>query len=75
MRISSLVFSDEMLDQVGHLEMDDEGIRRAGTVLVRHLVLPGHLDEQPQMPPLPGRAISGYFCQYHVAIFSSIQGL
>ena len=33
----------EMLAQVGHLEMDDDGIARRG-VLVRHLVLPGHLD-------------------------------
>jgi putative pyruvate formate lyase activating enzyme len=33
----------EMLDQVGHLELNDEGIARRG-VLVRHLVLPGHLE-------------------------------
>jgi len=33
----------EMLDQVGHLEMDDEGIAVRG-LLVRHLVLPGCLD-------------------------------
>ena len=33
----------EMLDQVGHLKMDDDGIARRG-VLVRHLVLPGQLD-------------------------------
>jgi putative pyruvate formate lyase activating enzyme len=33
----------EMLDQVGHLEMDQDGIARRG-LLVRHLVLPGHLD-------------------------------
>jgi putative pyruvate formate lyase activating enzyme len=33
----------EMLDQVGHLEMDDEGIAVRG-LLVRHLVLPDHLD-------------------------------
>lgn len=33
----------EMLDQVGHLEMDAEGIGVRG-LLVRHLVLPGHLD-------------------------------
>jgi putative pyruvate formate lyase activating enzyme len=30
----------EMLDQVGHLELDDHGIARRG-LLVRHLVLPG----------------------------------
>ena len=33
----------EMLDQVGHLEMDDEGIAVRG-LLVRHLVLPDTLD-------------------------------
>lgn len=32
----------EMLDQVGHLKVDDEGIAVRG-LLVRHLVLPGHL--------------------------------
>jgi putative pyruvate formate lyase activating enzyme len=32
----------EMLDQVGHLEMDDEGVAVRG-LLVRHLVLPGYL--------------------------------
>src|SRR5512138_1082596 len=33
----------EMLDQVGQLELDHEGIALRG-LLVRHLVLPGHLD-------------------------------
>jgi putative pyruvate formate lyase activating enzyme len=33
----------EMLDQVGHLELSDDGIARRG-LLVRHLVLPGHVD-------------------------------
>ncbi|HSV99313.1 MAG TPA: radical SAM protein [Sedimentisphaerales bacterium] len=33
----------EMLDQVGHLELDENGIARRG-LLVRHLVLPGHVD-------------------------------
>ena len=33
----------EMLDQVGHLEMDEEGIAVRG-LLVRHLVLPGCLE-------------------------------
>lgn len=32
----------EMLDQVGHLEMDDEGIAVRG-LLIRHLVLPDYL--------------------------------
>ncbi len=33
----------EMLDQVGHLQLDDDGIATRG-LLVRHLVLPGRLD-------------------------------
>ncbi|HLO28539.1 MAG TPA: radical SAM protein [Anaerolineales bacterium] len=33
----------EMLDQVGHLEMDEEGIAVRG-LLVRHLILPGCLE-------------------------------
>jgi putative pyruvate formate lyase activating enzyme len=33
----------EMLDQVGHLKMDDDGIAVRG-LLVRHLVLPGQLE-------------------------------
>ena len=33
----------EMLDQVGHLEMDDNGIATRG-LLIRHLVLPGQLE-------------------------------
>jgi putative pyruvate formate lyase activating enzyme len=33
----------EMLEQVGHLEMDDKGIATRG-LLVRHLVLPGQLE-------------------------------
>jgi putative pyruvate formate lyase activating enzyme len=33
----------EMLDQVGQLQLDDEGIAVRG-LLVRHLVLPGHLE-------------------------------
>ena len=33
----------EMLDQVGQLQVDNEGIALRG-LLVRHLVLPGHLD-------------------------------
>ncbi len=37
----------EMLDQVGHLEMDEEGIAVRG-LLVRHLVLPGCLENSRQ---------------------------
>ena len=36
-----------MLDQVGHLELDDDGIARRG-LLVRHLVLPGAVDNSRQ---------------------------
>jgi putative pyruvate formate lyase activating enzyme len=34
----------EMLDQVGHLKMDEDGIATRG-LLVRHLVLPGQLED------------------------------
>lgn len=37
----------EMLDQVGHLEVDSEGIARRG-LIVRHLVLPGALENSRQ---------------------------
>jgi putative pyruvate formate lyase activating enzyme len=37
----------EMLGQVGHLELDDAGIARRG-LLVRHLVLPGAVDNSRQ---------------------------
>ena len=33
-----------MVDQVGHLELDEAGLARRG-VIVRHLSLPGHLDD------------------------------
>ena len=53
----------EMLDQVGHLELDDDGIARRG-LLVRHLVLPGTVDNSRQClallaqlsPASPGRS-------------------
>jgi putative pyruvate formate lyase activating enzyme len=37
----------EMLDQVGHLEVDEQGIATRG-MLVRHLVLPGQLENSRQ---------------------------
>ncbi len=43
----------EMLDQVGHLQMDDDGIATRG-LLVRHLVLPGQLDNTRSLPPFSG---------------------
>jgi len=64
----------EMLDQVGHLEMDTEGIAKKG-LLVRHLVLPGHLENKPKMSLFPLGIITGYFCQYYVTIFTSIQSM
>jgi len=35
---------DEMLRQVGHLQLDDQGLATRG-LIVRHLALPGHLDD------------------------------
>jgi putative pyruvate formate lyase activating enzyme len=35
---------DEMLRHTGHLELDAQGIARRG-VIVRHMALPGHLDD------------------------------
>lgn len=37
----------EMLDQVGHLELDNNGIARRG-ILIRHLVLPGGIENSKQ---------------------------
>jgi putative pyruvate formate lyase activating enzyme len=37
----------EMLEQVGHLQLDDAGVATRG-LLVRHLVLPGYLDNSRQ---------------------------
>ena len=34
----------EMLEQVGHLETDDEGIAKKG-LLIRHLVIPGEIED------------------------------
>jgi len=53
----------EMLDQVGLLELDDRGIARRG-LLVRHLVLPGHVDNS--------RACLAFLAQLSPAIHVSI---
>ncbi len=69
----------EMLDQVGHLELDDDGIARRG-LLVRHLVLPGTVDNSRQClallaqlsPASPGRSPTppGRSPAIHVSIMS-----
>ena len=55
----------EMLDQVGHLDLDDNGIARRG-LLVRHLVLPGAVDDSRQCLALLARLAP----DTHVSIMS-----
>jgi putative pyruvate formate lyase activating enzyme len=55
----------EMLHQAGHLEMDDDGIAVRG-VLVRHLVLPGYLENSRQCL----RFLAGLSPDIHVSIMS-----
>jgi putative pyruvate formate lyase activating enzyme len=50
----------EMLDQVGHLKMDDEGVAVRG-LLVRHLVLPGYLDNSRKCLRFLGDLSPGIF--------------
>lgn len=76
----------EMLQQVGHLELDDNGIARRG-LLVRHLVLPGAVDNSRQClallaelsPASPGRSpathvsiMSQYSPQFRVVHYPEI---
>lgn len=69
----------EMLDQVGHLELDDEGIARRG-LLVRHLVLPGAVDNSRRClaflaglsPQTYVSIMSQYSPQHRAAGFSEI---
>jgi putative pyruvate formate lyase activating enzyme len=69
----------EMLDQVGHLELDDAGIARRG-LLVRHLVLPGHVDNSRRClallaelsPAIHVSVMSQYSPQYHAARYPEI---
>jgi putative pyruvate formate lyase activating enzyme len=56
---------EEMLDQVGNLEMNDEGIAVRG-LLVRHLVLPGHLENSRDCL----RRIAALSPDTHVSIMS-----
>ncbi len=55
----------EMLDQVGHLEVDDDGIAVRG-LLVRHLVLPGNLDNSRKCLDL----LTHLSLETHVSIMS-----
>ena len=69
----------EMLDQVGHLELDDSGIARRG-LLVRHLVLPGHTDDSRRClaflahlsPAVHVSIMSQYSPQYRAAGYPEI---
>jgi putative pyruvate formate lyase activating enzyme len=69
----------EMLRQVGPLELDDDGIARRG-LLVRHLVLPGSVDDSRRClallarlsPSLHVSIMSQYSPQHHAARFPEI---
>jgi putative pyruvate formate lyase activating enzyme len=69
----------EMLDQVGLLELDDHGIARRG-LLVRHLVLPGHVDNSREClaflarlsPAIHVSIMSQYSPQHRAARYSEI---
>jgi putative pyruvate formate lyase activating enzyme len=68
-----------MLDQVGLLELDDHGIARRG-ILVRHLVLPGAVDNSRQClallaelsPSIHVSIMSQYSPQYRAAQYPPI---
>jgi putative pyruvate formate lyase activating enzyme len=69
----------EMLQQVGHLELDDDGIARRG-LLVRHLVLPGCVDDSRRClaflaqlsPAIHVSIMSQYSPQYRAAHYPEI---
>ena len=69
----------EMLDQVGHLELDGDGIARRG-LLVRHLVLPGAVDNSRRClaflaelaPATHVSIMSQYSPQHQAAHYSEI---
>lgn len=69
----------EMLEQVGPLELDDDGIARRG-LLVRHLVLPGAVDNSRQClaflaqlsPATHVSIMSQYSPQYRAANYPEI---
>ncbi len=69
----------EMLDQVGPLELDNDGIARRG-LLVRHLVLPGAVDNSRQClallaqlsPAIHVSIMSQYSPQYRAGKYAEI---
>jgi putative pyruvate formate lyase activating enzyme len=69
----------EMLRQVGHLEMDEQGVARRG-LLVRHLVLPGAVDDSRRclallvklLPAIHVSMMSQYSPQYRAAEYPAI---
>ena len=69
----------EMLDQTGNLEMDDDGIALRG-LLVRHLVMPGHLENSRRClrfladlsPDIHVSIMSQYSPQYKACNFPEI---
>jgi len=70
---------EEMLDQVGLLEVDDAGVAVRG-VLVRHLVLPGHLENSREClrflaslhPDIPVSVMSQYSPQHKARLYPEI---
>jgi len=69
----------EMLTQVGHLELDDDGLARRG-LLVRHLVLPGGLENSKHClrlladlaPEITVSLMSQYSPQYKAHLYPAI---
>jgi putative pyruvate formate lyase activating enzyme len=69
----------EMFRQVGHLELDESGIARRG-LLVRHLVLPGAVEDSRRClallaklsPTIHVSIMSQYSPQYHAAQYPEI---
>lgn len=69
----------EMLNQVGHLEVESDGIARQG-LLVRHLVLPGWVENSKQClqlladltPKITVSLMSQYSPQYHARDYAAI---
>jgi putative pyruvate formate lyase activating enzyme len=70
---------EEMLDQVGLLELDPAGVAVSGT-LVRHLVLPGHLENSRKClrflaglnPDIPVSLMSQYSPQHKASSYAEI---
>jgi putative pyruvate formate lyase activating enzyme len=70
---------EEMLDQVGLLEVDPAGVAVSGT-LVRHLVLPGHLENSRKClrvlaglnPDIPVSVMSQYSPQHKASFHQEI---